>query len=280
MVTPSTRNSAELGIFASRRIAGFSIKEFRQPPHRRLPWHEHTHASICYVARGSYAEQVRGRVEECPAHAMIFKPAAERHADVFGRAGARCLLVEILPGRLDASEPFSRLTATPALVRSPRLAALGHRLYGELATWDSASALAAEGLILEALADAARSLRDERGTREPSWLRRAREIIDAHVQTDATEPLTLSALAHSAGVHASHFARTFRKVHGRTLGEYVRARRVERAARELVDTDVPLSEVSLRFGFFDQSHFARVFTQHTGMTPSDFRARSRPPRPR
>jgi AraC family transcriptional regulator len=201
---------------------------------------------------------------------MIFKPAAERHADVFGRAGARCLLVEVLPGRFESSEPFTNVTARPAVLRSARLAALGQRLYGELAEWDSASSLAAEGLILEVLADASRSVRDETCTKEPSWLRRARELIHAH----AHEPLTLSSVARAAEIHPSHLARTFRKHHGRSLGDYVRALRIERAVRELVETDAPLSAISLRCGFFDQSHFCRVFKRHMGMTPAEFRARS------
>jgi AraC family transcriptional regulator len=260
--------SAEPGIVASRTIPGFSIKDFRQPPHQRLPWHEHTHASICFVVSGSYAEQVRGRVEECAPRSMMFKPAGERHADVFGRSGARCLLMEVLPGRLETSEPFSELMATPGLARSARLAALGQRLCGELAEWDTASPLALEGLILEVLADASRAVRDETGPKEPRWLRQAREIIHDRVH----EPLTLSSVARAAAIHPSHLARTFRKHYGRPLGEYVRALRIERAARALAETSAPLAEISLRFGFFDQSHFARVFKRQMGMTPAQFRA--------
>jgi len=201
---------------------------------------------------------------------MIFKPAAERHADVFGRSGARCLLMEVLPGRLETSEPYSALMAQPGLVRSARLAALGHRVYRELVEWDAASPLATEGLILEVLADASRATRDEPEATEPRWLRHAREIIHEH----AHEPLTLSSVARAAGIHPAHLARTFRKRYGRPIGEYVRALRIERAARELADTDAPLSEIGIRFGFFDQSHFSRVFKRHTGMTPAEFRARS------
>ena len=264
------RGSSELGVFSSRTIPGFSIKEFRQPPHRRLPWHEHTHASICFVVSGSYAEHVRGQVEECAPRSMMIKPAAERHAYSFGRSGACCLLVEVLPGRLDSSEPFSELTAKPGLARSPRLAALGQRLYDELAECDAASPLALEGLILEVLADASRAVRDETGALEPRWLRQARELIHDRVH----EPLTLSSVARAAAIHPSHLARTFRKRYGRPMGEYVRALRIERAARELAETNAPLSEISLRFGFFDQSHFSRVFKRHVGMTPAQFRALS------
>jgi AraC family transcriptional regulator len=262
--------SSELGIVASRTIPGFSIKEFQQPPHRRLPWHEHTHASVCFVVSGSYAEHVRGGVEECPPRSMMFKPAAERHADVFGRSGARCLLMEVHPGRLERTEPFSELMAKPGLVRSARLAALGQRLCGELAEWDAASPLALEGLILEVLADASRAVRDETGVKGPRWLRHARELIHDRVN----EPLTLSSVARAAAIHPSHLARTFRKHYGRPIGEYVRAVRIERAARELAETDASISEISLRFGFFDQSHFTRVFKRHMGMTPAQFRVGS------
>jgi AraC family transcriptional regulator len=201
---------------------------------------------------------------------MIIKPAAERHADVFGRSGARCLLMEVLPGRLETSEPFSELMAQPGLARSARLAALGQRLYGELAEWDALSPLAMEGLILEVLADASRTLRDESGAKEPRWLRHAREIIHDRVH----EPLTLSSVARAAAIHPSHLARTFRKRYGRPIGEYVRQLRIERAAQELAETDATLTEISLRYGFFDQSHFSRVFKQHMGMTPAQFRALS------
>jgi AraC family transcriptional regulator len=254
----------------SRTIPGFSIKEFHQPPHRRLPWHVHMHASICFVARGSYAEHVRGRVEECPPRSMMFKPAAERHADEFGRSGARCLLMEVVPGRLDTSEPFSELMIRPGLIRSAKLAALGQRVQSELADWDAVSSLAVEGLILEVLADAARAVRDETGPKEPRWLRQARELIHARIH----EPVTLAAVARAATIHPSHLARTFRKHYGRPIGEYVRALRIEHAARELAETTTPLSEISLRFGFFDQSHFSRVFKRHMGVTPAAFRARS------
>ena len=201
---------------------------------------------------------------------MIFKPAGEPHADVFGGAGARCLLMEILPGRLETSEPFSELMTRPGLVRSARLAALGQRVDGELTAWDASSVLALEGLILEVVADAARALREETRAQEPLWLRQARELIHDRLH----EPLTLSAIARATAIHPSHLARTFRKHHGRPIGEYVRALRIERAARERAETDTPISEIGLRFGFFDQSHFSRVFKRHTGLTPAAFRARA------
>jgi AraC family transcriptional regulator len=268
-MTPSSQRHAEPGMTASRTIAGFSLKEFAQAPNCRLPWHEHAHASICFVVSGFYAERARGREQECQSRSMVFKPAAEPHADVFGRSGGRCLLIEILPGHAEHVEQFSRVTSAPWLARSARLAALGARLHGEFSESDVAAPLALEGLILEVLADASRSLANEPSITEPQWLRRARDLL--HDETG--DPLTLTAIADAVGVNASHLARTFRKRHGCTVGEYVRRLRIERASRELATSRVPISEISLRAGFFDQSHFSKVFRRHTGMTPAEYRNR-------
>ena len=63
--------------------------------------------------------------------------------------------------------------------------------------------------------------------------------------------------------------------YGRTIGEYVRRLRIERAARELSHGGSPIAAIGLRAGFFDQSHFSRVFRDHTGLTPAAFRAAAR-----
>jgi len=266
MVPPTHRHS-ESGMTARRMIAGFSLKEFAQPPNCRLPWHEHTHASVCFVASGFYAERARGREQECESRSMVFKPAAEPHADVFGRTGARCLLIEILPGRAAVVEQFARVTAMPWIARSARLTALGMRLYAEFHETDLAATLALEGVILEVLADASRSISNESLVTEPGWLRQARELMHDRLG----DSITLSAVASAVGVNASHLARTFRKRYGCTMGEYLRRLRIERASRELIMSCSSISEISLRAGFFDQSHFSKVFRRLTGMTPAEYR---------
>lgn len=261
--------SHHTGLTASRHIPGFVISEYTQSPHRRLPWHEHRYASVCYVVSGTYAERARGREEECAPRSMMFKPVGERHADVFGKTGGRCLLIEILPHRVAEIELYSDAAARPRLARSARLAALGQRLYREFRTPDAASPLALEGGILEVLAEGARRSGNESGA-APAWLRRAHELL--HATPGAS--LTLSSLAREVGVHPSHLARTFRRQYGRPIGEYVRSLRIERASRDLAEGTAAISAVGLSAGFYDQSHFTRVFKRHTGVTPGEFRALS------
>jgi AraC family transcriptional regulator len=264
--------ATELGLTRTKAIAGFALKEFTQPPHRRLPWHEHGDASICFVVAGSYGEWMRGQDRECPPHCMVFKPPAEQHADQFGREGGTCLLIEIGPERLKNIEPFSDIISRPGVIRSAKLAGLGYRIHREFVWGDGFSPLAIEGLILEVLVEASRTGEEESRKPRPQWLRHAQDVIHDRVG----KPLTLSAIAREVGVHPAHLARTFRVHYRQSIGAYIRRLRTEWAARELSNSRASIAEIGLQSGFFDQSHFSRVFRSHTGLTPAAFRAATRP----
>jgi AraC family transcriptional regulator len=149
-------------------------------------------------------------------------------------------------------------------------AGLTLRLYREFRRNDEVSPLIVEGLVLEILGEACRTASaNEPGT--PPWLRKARDILRDRYR----EPPRPAELADDVGVHPLHLARVFRRKYGCTLGEYVRRLRVECACRELARPGRSLVEVALEAGFCDQSQFCRVFKQHVGLTPSQFRREAR-----
>jgi AraC family transcriptional regulator len=76
------------------------------------------------------------------------------------------------------------------------------------------------------------------------------------------------------GCHPATLTRAFRRELGCTPGDYQRRLRVERAARLLRDTSMPLADVAAACGFCDQSHLARSFRHVLGCTPSDYRRRA------
>src|SRR4051794_637945 len=106
-----------------------------------------------------------------------------------------------------------------------------------------------------------------RGGLPPRALRRLREFIEAHLE----ENISIQMLASITGLSMYHFARTFKKSEGMTPHEYLIQCRVRRAKDLLADTDLPLSEIALTSGFSDQSHCARRFREHVGVTPSSYR---------
>jgi len=78
-------------------------------------------------------------------------------------------------------------------------------------------------------------------------------------------------VAGAAGVHPVYLGHVFRQEFGETVGEYLNRIRVRAAAERLANSTLPLSAIALDFGFYDQSHFTRVFRQFTGATPGAFR---------
>jgi AraC family transcriptional regulator len=140
-------------------------------------------------------------------------------------------------------------------------------VYDEMRRMDAAAPLAIEGLLLELVACASRMREQNGSSGRPRWLEDARDRI--HVEL-ADRP-TLTGLAESVGVHPVTLARAFRRAFGCTVGEYVRSLRIERAARQLTDTDLSLAEIALAEGFSDQSHFSNLFRRHTGLSPFQFR---------
>lgn len=59
---------------------------------------------------------------------------------------------------------------------------------------------------------------------------------------------------------------------GKSFGRIVLERRLERCAKDFSGPDgAAVSEVALRWGFNDLSHFSRTFRQHFGMSPREYR---------
>jgi AraC-like DNA-binding protein len=106
-----------------------------------------------------------------------------------------------------------------------------------------------------------------RGGLPPRALRRVREYIASHLE----ESISIRVLADNVGLSSFHFSRAFKKSEGMSPHRYLLQCRVRRAQELLASTDLPLSEIALASGFSDQSHCARQFRRHVGVTPSAYR---------
>lgn len=81
----------------------------------------------------------------------------------------------------------------------------------------------------------------------------------------------LEEIAALAGLSPSHCAKKFRCTEGLSLGRFINRRRLVQACVVLRNESTALSQVALGLGFSSQSHFTRLFSDHTGMTPAKYR---------
>ncbi|HVT39775.1 MAG TPA: helix-turn-helix transcriptional regulator [Gemmatimonadaceae bacterium] len=251
----------------SVKLGRFILTETTYPADLRTPWHAHLGAAICSVLTGSYVERFGRRQIECDPSTVLFLPIAAEHADHISPEGATCFIIELEQGWL-AEVGLDRLSGPHTGVQGGNRAMwlIEHALR-EFRSPDATTPLALEGLVLTLAAEFARVDEPRVERRCPPWLRRTRDSLDSNFLTK----VTLSGLAADAGVHAVYLAAAFRATFGASVGEYVRARRIEAARLALRDSARSINEIGLSSGFSSQSHFTRVFRRATGMTPFIYR---------
>jgi len=253
------------------RVGGFTVTEGVHRAGSELPWHDHETPTICFVLQGAFTERWRGGSITCTSSTLKITPAGERHCDQFSRSDVRGLLIEADDAQVAAIRPHSGVLDERVSWHGGLVAGIAWRVYQELRRADSAAPLAVEGLLLELVASASRARDQHGGSGRRRWLEEARERIHA----DLAARVSLTRLAEAVGVHPVTLARAFRRAFGCTVGEYVRRLRIERATRQLADSDLSLAEIALTAGFSDQSHFSNLFRRHTGLSPFQFRRTAR-----
>jgi AraC-like DNA-binding protein len=205
-------------------------------------------------------------VIDCRPSTFKVTPARERHWNRFHLTDVHGLLVEIDPVSRPGLEPFTRTLARAHHTHGGAESLLARRLFTEFRAEDEAAPLAMEGILLELLAEVARSGRIP-GESAPPWVRRALSLLrDAPGRRH-----TLAGIAADVGVHPATLARGFRRAYGCTPGQMQRRVRLEEAARQLAATERPLAEIAQQAGFFDQSHFSNAFRRQLGTSPLRYR---------
>ena len=99
------------------------------------------------------------------------------------------------------------------------------------------------------------------------------QLVNGAIDEKIGEPISVSMLSSIAGLSRSHFSHAFRRSVGRTPHEHIVRVRIERAMKLMAERAVPLSEIALATGFYDQAHFANTFRRAVGMTPTEWRRR-------
>ena len=111
--------------------------------------------------------------------------------------------------------------------------------------------------------------REEAGTVEN--LKKVLQYIGEHYSS----PIRLFELAELVNMNEQYFCRYFKKNIGKTITEYINVIRVEKAATALAETEDKIIDIAAACGFDNTGYFIRRFKKEKGMTPSEYRKRSK-----
>lgn len=95
--------------------------------------------------------------------------------------------------------------------------------------------------------------------------------VRAYVERHLGENVAVRDIAAAVGLHPSYCNTRFHAETGESLKQYIHRRKTREAQRLLRETPRSISEIGTALGYFDQSHFTRVFKKYAGMTPAQYR---------
>ena len=101
------------------------------------------------------------------------------------------------------------------------------------------------------------------------------ESAISFINSHLAEELSVKLLAKQASMSVYHFIRIFKKIMHMTPHKYIANARILRAMFLLEHSDCPVKEICYACGFSDPGSFSTCFKNHTGTTPSCYRASHR-----
>jgi AraC family transcriptional regulator len=226
--------------------------------------HSHADAHFVLVLSGGYISTAHGAPDVACAPALVFNPIGVKHRDRFLGGAGRFLAISV---DASAARAVGGLEAEGRAVSLSDVFAIhAARLIERELRRPGGSTLVLEAAAWQLL-DAASHKTDRSAASPPAWLRIAQEMI----RDSNTSRMGVREVADYVNVHPVHLARVFRRFLGCTPGEYLKGRRLERAATLLGGSVAALADVAIDSGFVDQSHMNKAFRSAFALTPGGYR---------
>jgi AraC-like DNA-binding protein len=92
-----------------------------------------------------------------------------------------------------------------------------------------------------------------------------------YIEDNLNKKIELQELADRVFLSKYHFHRTFHAVVGEPVAEYIRKKRLMKAASELLNTEEKIIDIAFRYQFSSQEAFTKAFKKLYGVPPREFR---------
>ena len=264
----------------------FSVQRWRdEKPRSMLSTHYHNYVELYYLYGGERYYFIKDKTYHVKKGNLVFVAPYDIHATInaenlpFDRL-LICFRPEILSG---IAELFPDVD-------------LFHFLKTEshVVEFSQKEQLFVEGLIEQMLADREETdgafgavtvtalsqllllinKRNEDGSEKIEYINATQKIISeitGYINNHFAEQITLGALSKRFFISECYLSRTFRRVCGMCLVDYINGVRIKEAKRLLSETDLSIGKISEAVGYQSVTHFGRIFKKTVGRTPLEYR---------
>jgi AraC-like DNA-binding protein len=106
-------------------------------------------------------------------------------------------------------------------------------------------------------------------------LERFETLLNDFFTSDKPQTVGLPSVAYCAGelnLSANYFGDLIKKETGKTAHEFIQLKLIDVAKERMSDPSKSVSEIAYALGFRYPQHFTRVFKQHVGLSPLEYRS--------
>lgn len=103
-----------------------------------------------------------------------------------------------------------------------------------------------------------------------NYYNRIQRSID-FIEQNLGDEITLSQAARQAYCSLYHYHRIFQSMVGYTVKDYIRKRRISCAAEELINSNIRIIDIALKYQYKTHESFSRAFFKEVGISPNEYR---------
>ena len=272
-------------------VSDFRVFRLKDASLKPIPFHYHDFHKIILFLDGDIDYVIEGKTYHLAARDIVFVSAGEIHRPIFlpSQAAYERIVIYVAPEFLSRWQAQGRESVDLArcFVQARQTASVMHQAPGtnhdllfhmerlEKASRAEgfASGLYMEVLFIEFMILLNRSLDDHElaGLDNASYDPKIQNIL-AYINQHLAETLSVDALAAHAYMSKFYLMRKFKADTGYGIHQYIRSKRLL-LARDLLKTDLPITQISAEVGFADYSTFSRAFKEMFQCSPREYRTR-------
>ena len=103
-----------------------------------------------------------------------------------------------------------------------------------------------------------------------NWINQLNAAID-YIEENLDGDISNQEITKIVNCSIYNFQRMFSYLADKSLSEYIRSRRLTRAALDIMNTDAKLIDIAMKYGYESQDSFTRAFKAFHGIVPSAIR---------
>ena len=229
--------------------------------HEKVDWHYHENPYFTYLLQGKLFESNKKESYYLKPGHLLFHNWEDAHYNIKPPEFARGFHIELNKKWFSEFDINIRDFEGSLNIEDPLIKTSMNSIFMETKINDSFSKLSIENLLI-CIFDSLTNP-NQKEEKRPIWVEQLQELILIREMDCSLK--NLSAILQ---VHPNHLSRAFSRYFGTSLGNYIRLVKLNQAFNLIVSTQLSMTEICYRCGFYDQSHFIVNFKRVYHTTPS------------